>query len=704
MLESLFSVQAVQPFLTQTFSPFKEAHEDRLFKHITFFEEDSDLTIRLLPVDRENIIRSSSSVTQKSISTNTLIVNPQTEVFRIKAVLSEADHAVTESSWVTQKNMDSSFASSHNQYRLRGVTKENWKSDWVYSELRDFDNDLIVYNMIYDVLDLMLSVQDDQVDYLMDYIVSDTFIELMGDMKPNFSYNLDYEEAKAASMSDVMSFIKNKEDSNPRDELVSQLGEKFLFIANELKSQFKEVLTSSPEEFAQLYKVYKLIDQYQERKVDFMSLLVEIFLEDRLEKIVRSTNIEVLLQNDEEMSSYLNSSYEFDIKNELITAIYDASLDDGFVTNLNDAVELISEPVILEALRYSKDESIERFLRMALSDLYVPMLAVDRHLLELEAAVEDKHEQSVQGSIVEFSLLEDDVEIKNMLLFDVVDAVIKTDLEPVKEYHAQLIDRILKSMNDSRTKLLVDYNFDEVLSVALNVAETFKSTYVKEFGYLNESISVQASEKLQQNKTSSIRSFKESYLATLSDIHTMQSITSSDNVKELKATGVLESITQHFNLFKEVLNEILGISVSENVLNQPELDASILSELLNVLQLESTALNEADVRNRVKEYLGSILKEHSTFNKITEADVFNEHIQSSRNDGYYNLFKHYLRNPNKFPLLDRKLVELSHNLRDIFLMDGTDQVHYAIGTMDEGWPVGQFKLGINTLKGEVSSS
>ncbi|MEB2276914.1 hypothetical protein LAV82_23120 [Bacillus sp. ILBB4] len=704
MLESLFSVQAVQPFLAQAFSPFKEAHEDRLFKHITFFEEDSDLTIRLLPVDRENIIRSSSSVTQKSISTNNLIVNPQTEVFRIKAVLSEADHAVTESSWVTQKNMDSTFASSHNQYRLRGVTKENWKSDWVYSELRDFDNDLIVYNMIYDVLDLMLSVHDNQIDYLMDYIVSDTFIELMGDMKPNFSYNLDYEENKAASMSDVMSFIKNKEDSNPRDELVSQLGEKFLFIANELKSQFKEVLTSSPEEFAQLYKVYKLIDQYQERKVDFMSLLVEIFLEDRLEKIVRSTNIEVLLQNDEEMSSYLNSSYEFDIKNELITAIYDASLNDGFVTNLNDAVELISEPVILEALRYSKDESIERFLRMALSDLYVPMLAVDRHLLELEAAVEDKHEQSVQSSIVEFSLLEDDVEIKNMLLFDVVDAVIKTDLEPIKEYHAQIIDHIFKSMNDSRMKLLVDYNFDEVLTVTLNVAETFKSAYVKEFGHANENVHVQSSEGLQHSETTSTRSFKESYLAALSDIHRMQSIASNDYVKELKATGILESITEQFSLFKEVLNEILEIGVGEEILKQPKIDSSILSELLNALQLESISLDETQVKSKVKEYLGAILKEYADSNRITATDSFKEHFHSSKNDGYYNLFKHYLRNPNKFPLLDRKLVELSHNLRDIFLMDGTDQVHYAIGAMDEGWPVGQFKLGINTLKGEVSSS
>ncbi|MGV7000185.1 hypothetical protein ACWA2C_15980 [Priestia megaterium] len=704
MLESLFSVQAVQPFLTQAFSPFKEAHEDRLFKHITFFEENSDLTIRLRPVDHENIIRSSSSVTQKSISTNTLIVNPQTEVFRIKAVLSESDHAVTESSWVTQKNMDSSFASSHNQYRLRGVTKENWKSDWVYSELRDFDNDLIVYNMIYDVLDLMLSVQDNQIDYLMDYIVSDTFIELMGDMKPNFSYNLDYEEAKAASMSDVMSFITNKEDSNPRDEFVSQLGEKFLFIANELKSQFKEVLTGSPEEFAQLYKVYKLIDQYQERKVDFMSLLVEIFLEDRLDKIVRSTNIEVLLQNDEEMSSYLNSSYEFDIKNELITAIYDASLDDGFVTNLNDAVELISEPVILEALRYSKDENIERFLRMALSDLYVPMLAIDRHLLELEAAVEDKHEQSVQGSIVEFSLLEDDVEIKNMLLFDVVGSVIKTDLEPIKEYHAQIIDRIFKSMNDSRMKLLVDYNFDEVLTVALNVAETFKSSYVKEFGHANENIRVLASESLQQNKTTSTRSLKESYLAALSDIHRMQSTTSNDYVKELKVTSILESITEQFNLFKEVLNEILQISVTEEVLKQPKLDSSILSELLNVLQLESISLDQTKVKSKVKGYLEAILKEYADSNNIMATDSFKENIHSSKNDGYYNLFKHYLRNPNKFPLLDRKLIELSHNLRDIFLMDGTDQVHYAIGAMDEGWPVGQFKLGINTLKSEVSSS
>jgi hypothetical protein len=73
-------------------------------------------------------------------------------------------------------------------------------------------------------------------------------------------------------------------------------------------------------------------------------------------------------------------------------------------------------------------------------------------------------------------------------------------------------------------------------------------------------------------------------------------------------------------------------------------------------------------------------------------------------DMYYNLFKHFLRDPNRYPILERKEQEFLHELRDMFILDGEDAVIYALGDMEGGWPVGVFRLGINTLRGEVQQS
>lgn len=40
----------------------------------------------------------------------------------------------------------------------------------------------------------------------------------------------------------------------------------------------------------------------------------------------------------------------------------------------------------------------------------------------------------------------------------------------------------------------------------------------------------------------------------------------------------------------------------------------------------------------------------------------------------------------------------------MFIIDGSDVVQYALGEMENGWSLGVFKLGVNTLKGEVSES
>lgn len=726
MGESLFSNQAVQPFLNKEFPLFKEAHEDRLFKHMTFFEDDPEVKLRVVAVDHNYKRHSEQTLNLKTVPTNLLIADPQVEVFRIKAVLSQEEHGVTESYWVTQKQLDGAIASTHNQFRVRGVSDKNWRSDWVYSELRDFDSDLIVYNMIYDVLDLMLSVHDDEIDYLMDYIVSDTFAQIIQEMGPEFATSLDPEEFKITNIQELIESISSKQETNPKEQLSARLGEQFLALADEMKKEFRESVTSSPKEFADLYRVYKLVEQFKEKQTDFLQLLVEIFIEDKLEKIVKNTNIEVLLQNDEEMGIYLNSSYEFDIKAELIGAIYEASPDDHFVTTLNDAVQLISEPVFFEELVYSRDEEVAKFLRMVLTELYVPMLAIDRHLVELETDLEDRHEQHMTSEVVEFTLIEEDYQIRHMIVADIIEAAIKGDLKPTNDYHAEFIDHILQFMNDSRKTLLIDYNLEEVIQVLLNVGESFRLAYTKEFGQAQEQTKVVPIDQMEFHSLHAGRSFKESYFATLQDSYSILNKVDFTRPSDTKEVGLVDAITKEYQTFKSMMKEIVHTIIVDKISSQLDLTdevkevvASVLEDQLvhrfskkentlhdtiSVLQLDEATMEGLTRLLTLKDATTVHIVDLIGSKYTTEELEWQESKHAGQEDTYFNLFKHYLRHPNKFPILERKLVELRHELHDSFLMDGHEEIHYAMGDMDEGWPLGVFRLGVNTLKGEVSNS
>lgn len=682
MAESLFSQQVVQPYLND-FPHFKEAHDDRLFKHITFHEKDEDLKLRLTVVDNHGIARNQTSrVTQKVVPTKLEIVDPSDEVFRVKAVLSKQDHGLSESHWVTSKHVEPDYATTHNQYRIHGVSKEGWKGDWVYSELRDEENDLIVYNMIYDVLDLLLTVHDDQVDFLMDYVVSDTFKQVLREMTPEFARSLEFDEVQVHSVQELMEMLATKSTHNPQEEMVSKIGENFMALADELKKDFKENIMSSPKEFSELLRVYKCVDQYREKQVDFVQLLIEIFLEERYEDIVKNADIEVILQNDEESGIYLNGRYEFDIKGELITAIYNASPDDHFVTSLNDAVELISEPVVFEKLTYDYDEEFAQFIRIALRELYVPMLAIDRHLLELKTDLEDEHMSDTMASIVEFDIIGDEGEsIKHLLMFDVIEAIIKGDMDPDNQTYTDFIDHMLNLTNDAKKHVLVEHFSDEVLEVFLNMGESFRQSYTKEVFTRNESQSISLADTVSSHETIPTRSFKDSYRTIMNELHNCISLTDYKNIKENQETGIIDLMVQEFNKFKHAVQESIRTATAEDAQNRTVMMPQILAEGVPFTQ-------------------GELVQD-----KLTNPTAgLQTDMPLLQDDAYYNLFKHNLRTPHRFPLIDRKYVEVQHNLRDFYLIEGEEKVHYALGEMGDGWPISVFKVGTNTLKGEVSTS
>lgn len=678
-LESQFSVQVTQPYLNESF-PVRphESHEDRLFRHITFHERDRDLTLRLRAINLNYITE--SSVIQKKVQTNLYINDPLQEKFRVKAVLSQTEHGVDESYWVENKNLDLQEATSHNQYRIRGVSDRHWKSDWVYSELRDYDNDLIVYNMLHDVLDMLLMVHDDQIDYLMDYIVSDTFIDIITEKLPQFATSLEPDEFKTATIEELLSLIATKASNDPNEQVVTKLGENFVMLADELKKEFKETIMSSPKEFSELYRIYKMFDQYNGRQIEALHLLMEIFLDDRLEKCVQKTDIEVLLQNDEEMGIYLNGRYEFDIKSELINAVYSASPSDGFVTKLQDAVSLLSEPVVFESLVVKQDEKVGKFLRLVLTEVYTPLVAADQRFLELEHALEDMAEFKTTGSIVEFATIKDDEEYRTMLLFDVLETLFMGDMELREDYEIHILDRVLNFMNDSRKAVLIDYHLGEFMEIFLSIGESFRHKYNKAFNIHHEQQAVRLMDHFYADETKQPRLLKDVYLTAFYDTYRLSLIKEPTIISESKHTSVIDHILHRYDVFKNSVDEVIHSMTNDQVRHD--------------LMTNMDSYQESKMTGSIDQALLSDISNY--FEWEEDKAVYPEYM-------YYNLFKHFLRDPNRYPILERKEQEFTHDLQDKYILDGSDVVQYAVGDMDNNMSIGIFRLGNNTLRGEVQN-
>ncbi|MCY8466544.1 hypothetical protein [Bacillus atrophaeus] len=678
-LESLFSHQVSQQYvLNEEFPLYKKVLDDRIFRHITFLEDNPDQKVRLRTVDHNGRSQNETSIiTLKTI--NVEVDDSEAKLFRLKTVLSEEDHGVSESYWVSEKHVSPCPSTAFNQYRLRGISKEGLKSDWVYSNIKDDKNDTIIYNMLYDVLDIMLNAYDDQMDLLMDHMISDTFLELIKTMNPNLFKNIESDEIHKLKMNEVVAAYLNELQSNANEKLLAKLGEKFLLLGSVLKEELKETVLSSPDEFAELYRIYKAVDQYKEKNTDFLTLLVEIFLEDRYEEIEQNVNVEALLQNEEEMGVFLQGSFDFDIKSELIAATCNASLDDRFVSGVNDAVELLSEPLFYDQLVYGKDEEIEKFLRVAMKDLYAPMLAVEHHIVTLESDLQDNHRQDKNDYAAGYDLTDTNgYEIRNMIFFDFIEALIKGDLEIKSDFHLTFIDSIIHRKNDLKKSIVLDYGFEEILKVFLNIGETFRQSYLSVTGRKNEQLTVNAIEEKNLILTSTSSTFKESYSNVFSELHNILSVKKTDKIQENKNTYIFDEITEQYMAFKKAINELISASLKD------EAHSSNVQDYFHFVLNKYLQLEEVAIRNDIT--LEEMVKDSSVL---------------QQEDHYYNLFKHYLRNPNKFPILDKRFVQLSHELKDYLLIDWKDEVQYALGDMDNGWTLGIFKLGVNTLKGEA---
>lgn len=147
----------------------------------------------------------------------------------------------------------------------------------------------------------------------------------------------------------------------------------------------------------------------------------------------------------------------------------------------------------------------------------------------------------------------------------------------------------------------------------------------------------------------------------------------------------------------------------------------ITEAIRNSIQLMSDisqTMNDRNVYDDVTLNLVEYVSNHQTFGQITASNLvktsiidkliktnmviekpFKERLKAATKDSYYNLYKLYSKDMYKHPKNDFKQQDVLPYLHDHFFMKGKEELVVLLEDLGNGWKLGPFLLGENTLKG-----
>ncbi|QHW35673.1 hypothetical protein GZH47_32770 (plasmid) [Paenibacillus rhizovicinus] len=668
---------------------FKEQHNNRIFKHVSFPGEPGTYRIRAI----NNGLNTVSTIHQKSISTGIDATDIEGQRYRIKAVLSEPDTGISESYWLSTRHEDYVGVQAFNQYRIRGISLEGWKSDWVYSEARDEANHIVVYEMLYDLLNIIEMIDDEKIEAFLQLMTSDAYQAVSHSEFVRFIPSLEPDELLEHLISET--FDSESDRSNVVNEsLVAQLKSSFDFIGKSLYSSFKEDFLADKREFADIMKMYRAYDRFQQKPSDIVSMVVEIFLEEYLENIVKASNIEVLLENDENKAIYLEGRYALDVKAEVLRAAYTLMPHDNFVFHANSTVKLLTEPIfredvnyrivqetketlsvfashLQEALGVTPSEELFFFMRMMFQEAYMPYMLMDQRIAEVMInLIDDADYISGSDGIIEYDVVEGDDVNKRMFLYDLAWNLILGDKDFRYDYEIGLMDKFLNHMTSKR-HALVNYHFYEYVDALAEMGERFTLRY-KEMPFTpSEQLSIGSKEQ-------TARRFK-----TSSSVQEDTDLIASDSTKLAPSAA-------------ERLSDYMDVLLAEQLTNRSTPQETEHENF--VVHYADVAATSDDLRGLVKEYYRILASERLGISPDLGASR-SELFHVSANDLVSPQYKPHLWAKYNLHLKTSRDISVTTSLKDQFKLDGREKVLYALGDISAGWPIGHFILGTNTLKG-----
>lgn len=732
-------------------------NEDKLFKHVVFHTDKDVSKVRVTAVGHDWTASTESE--QKTVELPLDSWNPSKDNVRIKAVLNPPVDGVEESHWVQLRFVGEHEAKKMNQFRVRGVSDQGWKSRWVYSELRNDENDLVAFELLYDLLDVLLYTHEHDLDALLDTAVKDTFTNLLYNQAKKeigYSYSYDFDDLKKSQFLETLN-IKGQGNEMfdfligagiSEDSLAEIKKEYFQFIESKrttideiskivshlLRKEFRELLHSSPSELFEFSKTYRMLDRYQTSNEDFIYLILEQFLDDRYEKVIEETEFRALLSNDEEMHLLLQSVCEFDVKSELISHAYDLGLDDHFVTVINDAVKLISEPLVYENVNIHSKEETFKFLRMALQEAFVPFLIMEQRLYEINTDLSDETSFDTGDKLIEYSTIHsgdnssEEYMIRHLFIEEMIEMLIN-DMDIVNSYHAELVDQIINMVNKEKIALFIEYDPIEFIEVFSKISEDFKYEYKTLLNSQDENISTTLNESISSQDLKDSKIISDHKSAKLVDKLNQQVLTTkgsaTEDIHSVLSDDVniyeLTNDSYHYEMISSGIEEefeyqsLMNGRSLRDALHSKTQELHIIMSLLEQSYIQDSAhaglIDETNIQNRASHIHQEIAKrialQVELLNKDTtlyESKNESKHVEKlAVYDNLYNLnpldnlLKVYKEFKEQHLDVDRldDFFEIMWNLKE-------DVVVY-LGDLGGAWPLGQFILGTSTLKGDPNN-
>lgn len=540
--------------------------EDKLFKHVLFHTDKNPSKLRIRSIGHD--------WTETMASTTGELEIPLTkwdftkDKFRMKAVLSEPDYGVLESDWVSQQVLGDVEKRKLNQFRVRGITKIGMRSRWIYSELKDEDNNLVVFQLLHDLLDVMTIIHEHDLDIVLEAFADDLLIGLMNggqmddvdwiktlDLDDEMKYKLS-ESIKATGMGvhqfDLLKKAGITEESfnelmrryiEFKEQKKAKIEETVQVITKRFKKNFMEQKKFSSEEIAEHALLFKFKDIKMEKILEQMiESLILITLDDAYERTIEECHFEALLHNDEELLLLLNDVYEFKAKSILSELFVSGKFVDNFVTFFGDGLSLFIESGFDEAKIHKIKEDVIPVLLLMYRDAFIPMALLDTAMTEVFANLIDDASIGLYDNLktvldtVRFEYYDESTgetwTLVEDFLFEIFEYLLLTDVINDVQVDIDLFSKMIGSLKTDALKLFIMYDPVEAVQFVTQIIENIRINAKSMNGISVEQFTAQLKENANVNIKSISDKKTEQYNLYLADkLHT-QELTKQGSIED----------------------------------------------------------------------------------------------------------------------------------------------------------------------------
>lgn len=288
--------------------------------------------------------------------------------YRVRAVLSKAEHDVRESYWLGRHEEEREIDAPLVQYRVRGVSSQGASSKWVYSNLMTDEGEDILFQLLSDLADTLDWMDDPSIEYMMN-----KFLEEL--------YKNDWLDRGATP-----------ERQYEMQERVEQAVSEIVTLFGDHTRAFREIVRAEPEELALLFKAYGVQDVNGNQIKDELFQVFYAYLEDQVDWANGDTAPEAYGEG-ENPFAVLSEVFELKALMEVARESWNMFPEDHVHFRFRDLVNLTRDPVVNEKFAVGRAEKTLNTFLFSLSVLWA--LPEDRLSMDLANLVEDIVEMQV---------------------------------------------------------------------------------------------------------------------------------------------------------------------------------------------------------------------------------------------------------------------------------------------------------------------